>query len=112
MEVPEGKCLLRVEHGLEYVRDKRQLDVTAPETTAVVTLRRWIDMRSKGYLCGENHIHIGPGNLGPMLIAEGLDFGTSLTWWNGPDARRPIPPGSQRVSLLRIRRTERADQRL
>jgi hypothetical protein len=100
VEVPEGDVLLRVERGLEYVRFKQQIEVTAPETTRTVTLQRWIDMRSRGYLCGENHIHIAPAELGPMLVAEGLDFGTSLTWWNGPDARRPIPPGSQRVSLL------------
>ena len=27
------------------------------------------------------------------LVAEGLDFGTSLTWWRGPDDRRPVPAG-------------------
>ncbi len=100
VEVPEGKVLLRVERGLEYVRFKQEIEVAAPETTRTVTLRRWIDMRSRGYLCAENHIHIAPAILGQMLVAEGLDFGTSLTWWNGPDARRPIPLGSQRVSFL------------
>jgi len=102
VEVPEGEVLLRVERGLEYVRFKQEIEVTALETTRTVTLRRWIDMRSRGYLCAENHIHIAPAILGPMLVAEGLDFGTSLTWWNGPDARRPISPGSQRVSLLKF----------
>ena len=37
-----------------------------------------------------------------MLVAEGLDFGSSLTWWNGPDAKRPIPPCSERVSVLKF----------
>ncbi|MBC8868775.1 MAG: CehA/McbA family metallohydrolase [Planctomycetes bacterium] len=100
VEVPEGDVLLRVERGLEYVRFKQEIKATAPETTKIVTLRRWIDMRSRGYMCGENHVHVAPAELGPMLVAEGLDFGTSLTWWNGPDARRPIPAGSQRVSTL------------
>ena len=99
-EVPEGDVLLRVERGLEYIRFKQEIEVTAPETTKTVTLRRWVDMRSRGYLCGENHVHVAPAELGQMLVAEGLDFGTSLTWWNGPDARRPIPAGSQRVSSL------------
>jgi len=100
VEVPEGEVLLRVERGLEYVRFKQEIKAAAPETTRTVTLRRWVDMRSRGYMCGENHVHVAPAELGPMLVAEGLDFGTSLTWWNGPDARRPIPSGSQRVSSL------------
>lgn len=100
VEVPKGDVLLRVERGLEYARFKQQIEVIAPQTTRTVTLRRWVDMRSRGYLCGENHVHVAPAELGPMLVAEGLDFGTSLTWWNGPDARRPIPAGSQRVSPL------------
>ncbi len=102
VEVREGAILLRVERGLEYVRFKQEIEVNAPETTKTVTLRRWVDMRSRGYLCGENHVHVAPAELGPMLVAEGLDFGTSLTWWNGPDARRPIPTGSQRVSPLKF----------
>lgn len=102
VQAPRGKTLVRVERGLEYVRYKQELDVSDPVTMKTITLRRWVDMRSRGYLCGENHIHIGPARLGPMLAAEGLDFGTSLTWWNGPDERRPIPPGSQRVSLLKF----------
>lgn len=100
VEVPEGDALLRVERGLEFVRFKQEIKVSASKTAKTVTLRRWVDMRSRGYLCGENHVHVAPAELGPMLVAEGLDFGTSLTWWNGPDARRPIPAGSQRVSPL------------
>lgn len=31
-------------------------------------------MRKRGYLCGENHPHVDSASLGPMAIAEGLDF--------------------------------------
>ncbi len=102
VEAPRGKTLLRVERGLEYVRYKEEFEITDAVTTKTITLQRWIDMRSRGYLCGENHIHVAPARLGPMLLAEGLDFGTSLTWWNGPDEKRPIPPDSKPVSLLKF----------
>ncbi len=99
LEVPDGRVLVRVERGLEFERYKQEIEVEG-STTETVRLTRWINMRSKGYLCGENHIHIAPADLGPMLVSEGLDFGTALTWWNGPDARRPIPPDCERVTAL------------
>ncbi len=45
-------------------------------------------------------MHVSSELLAPMLVAEGLDFGTSLTWWCGPDSRRPIPDGDGRFRLL------------
>lgn len=100
VEVPVGGVQVRVERGLEYVRYKQDMEVSGPETALPVVLRRWVDMHGRGYLCGENHIHVETSLLGPMLVAEGLDFGTSLTWWNGPDSRRPVPLGDGRTRLL------------
>lgn len=72
VEPPSGKMLLRVERGLEYVRHEQEFQLGATGATKTITLERWIDMRSRGYLCGENHIHVAPAKLGPMLVAEGL----------------------------------------
>jgi hypothetical protein len=47
-------------------------------------LHRWIDVRERGYVSGENHVHVPIEKLDAMLPAEDLDFGTSLSWWNGP----------------------------
>ncbi len=41
-------------------------------------------MREHGYVSGENHVHVPTEKLGAILAAEDLDFGTSLSWWNGP----------------------------
>ena len=90
LEVPAGKILLRVEHGLEFQRYKAEIDVSASGAQKSITLKRLIDMKKRGYLCAENHLHVDAQSLGPMLIGEGLDFGTSLTWWNGPDSLRPV----------------------
>ncbi|MHC4402932.1 MAG: CehA/McbA family metallohydrolase domain-containing protein [Planctomycetota bacterium] len=102
IEVPEGDVELRVERGLEYVRSKESIEVAGPTTSKTVTLRRWVDMKHRGYLCAENHLHVDAGRLAPMLAAEGLDFGTTLTWWNGPDQRRPVPSGSGRIRTLQF----------
>jgi hypothetical protein len=89
-----------VEHGLEFQRFKEVIDVITTDARKSITLKRWIDMKKHGYLCAENHLHVDALRLGPMLIGEGLDFGTSLTWWNGPDSLRPVLPGSGRTRIL------------
>lgn len=91
LEVAPGDIELRVERGPEYTRVKKQLRVEAAATSHTVTLPRWIDMRERGYLCGENHVHVPFEQLAPMFVAEGLDFGTMLHWWNV--RRLPVADG-------------------
>ena len=81
-------------------RIKERIRVASRSESRTYRLRRWVDMKQRGYLCGENHLHVDSVQLAPMLAAEGLDFGTSLTWWRGPDARRPVPQGKGRVRVL------------
>ncbi len=106
VEVPDSKdnsqtpIEIRIERGLEFQRIKQLVKVSGQRTKKSFTLKRWVNMRSRGYLCGENHLHVDSVSLAPMLVAEGLDFGTSLTWWNGPDKRRPVPIGRGRVRTL------------
>ena len=95
-----GDATVRIERGLEFARIKERLRIGPGSMSKTYQLQRWIDMRQRGYLCGENHVHVDTVQLAPMLVAEGLDFGTSLTWWRGPDRQRPIPPGEGRVRLL------------
>lgn len=98
IETPAGVLTVRVEKGPEYVRYKRRIEVAPGNQRLRVVLRRWIDMKDRGYLCGENHLHVDPSQLGPMLVVEDLDFGTVLHWWN--DRRLPTPPGSGHVRTL------------
>lgn len=100
VDVPAGAVELRAERGLEYRRVKRQITVPASGATERIVLSRWIDMRSRGYGSGENHLHEGANRLAAMLPAEDLDFGTSLSWWNGPDAERAAPEGKDAVHTL------------
>ncbi len=100
VDVPAGAVELRAERGLEYRRIKRQITVPAAGATERVVLSRWIDMRSRGYARGENHLHEGAERLAAMLPGEDLDFGTSLSWWNGPDAERAAPAGKESIHRL------------
>ena len=95
VEVPEGDVEIRVERGLEYAPFRNTLRVSGA-TTEIVTLNRWINMKERGYFSGENHLHVDSVQLASMLPAEGLDFGTSMTWHNGPgnDWCLPVPPGT------------------
>jgi len=99
LEIPDGEVQLRIERGTEYQRIKEKVQIQGA-TEKTFQLRRWVDMKRRGYLCGENHLHVDTKKLAPMLVAEGLDFGTSLTWWRGPDPERPIPAGEGRVRRL------------
>lgn len=100
VDVPEGEATIRIERGLEFVRIKEQIRIGSGAESKTYRLRRWVDMKQRGYLCGENHLHVDSVQLAAMLAAEGLDFGTSLTWWRGPDPQRPIPEGKGAVRLL------------
>ncbi len=102
VELDEGRVSLRVESGHEFVRFKQTLDIVGPRTARTIVLTRWIDMRSRGYLCGESHLHVKPAALPALLAAEGLDFGTLTTWWNGPDPLVHVPPGTGRSRLMKF----------
>ena len=83
LNIPSGKFEVRVEHGLEYQPEKQTIRCKTGQTTRqVIKPTRWINLRDLGYVCGENHLHVPAEELGPLLVAEGLDFGTSMQWWN------------------------------
>jgi hypothetical protein len=94
LAVPAGRMNLRVERGPEYDPVCENIEIgSEPVVHHQVVLKRWINMRKLGYLCGEDHLHVPSGQLGAMLAAEGLDVGTSLSWWNGPEFK--LPAGDQ-----------------
>lgn len=86
-----GPFTIRVEHGTEY----RAVKTLATQ----VELERWIDMRELGYTCGEDHFHVPAVPLISMLDAEGLDFGSSMQWWNGTKFNNPKGVHADRIFL-------------
>jgi len=85
MKVPSGMVLVRAERGTEYRPVIQKIKIEAGQTLRhKITLERWINMRERGYVSGENHLHVPIDDLSAMLAVEDLDFGTTLSWWNGP----------------------------
>lgn len=86
--LPPGPALVRALHGFEYEVYERQLNLGPGETARVqVPLKRWIDMPSRGWRCGQTHMH--SRNLMPVnddsdwqIVpeAEGLDISYLLTY--------------------------------
>lgn len=101
LRIPAGTASIRVERGTEYRPAIQTIRIEAGQTLQhKVELERWIDMRRHGYVSGENHLHVPIDKLPAMLAAEDLDFGTSLSWWNGP--KFDIAPGESWVQDLRF----------
>ncbi|WP_298869028.1 hypothetical protein, partial [uncultured Gimesia sp.] len=99
-EIPAGRYELRIERGLEFERYKQTIVVPDTRLKMQVLLKRWVNMKQRGYLCAENHLHVDAKSVGAMAIAEGLDFASSLTWWNGPDPKRPVSEGKGKTRSL------------
>lgn len=93
INLPTGRYLLRVERGMQYTRYKKDIQIKSQGLKLQVELSQWADMKSRGYAIGENHSHVPSAILGPLLAAEDLDFGSSLTWWNGERENMPVPQG-------------------
>ncbi len=102
LSVPAGEVEIRVERGLEYMPFRETVVMSGSGSVKTVRLQRWVNMKQRGYLSGENHLHVDSVQLAPMLAAEGLDFGTSMTWHNGPgnDWCLPVPPGTGNTRML------------
>ena len=85
IEMPAGPASVRIERGTEYRPVIETIHIAPGKTVRrQVKLNRWINMSKRGYASGENHLHVSADDLSAMLAAEDLDFGTSLSWWNGP----------------------------
>ena len=91
VRLPGTGYSIRAEHGTEYRPTK--------SGAGRIALERWIDMRARGYWSGDDHLHVPAGPLARMMAAEGLDFGASLEWWNGPKLTVPPDADTARISV-------------
>lgn len=89
-----GRVKLVVTRGFDYQAEERQLLLTPGSTrTCVIELRRVSTLRSDGWVCGDNHVHMKHGE-GPIQSefsflaltarAEALDYMSVAQAWNVP----------------------------
>jgi len=96
VNIDSENILLRVERGKEYERVKKAIAITRDQKNEIkIVLNRWINMKDRGYVSIENHIHRSTEDVAAMCAAEDLNFGTSLQWWNHP--RFGVPSGDGHI---------------
>jgi len=78
--VPVGKYLLVAEHGLEYERVERAVEVPSGGPVKVsIRLRPWVRMREKGWWSGDVHVHHTPEEAKLLVRAENLNLAVLTT---------------------------------
>ena len=91
---PAGRYRVVAEHGLEYERVTREVDVSegAPATVEI-QLHPWIRMRERGWWSGDMHVHRTMEDTPLLLDAEDLNLGVVFTMWNAQNlwGDRPLP---------------------
>lgn len=82
-KLPVGKAEIIVERGKEYIPLKRMVDIEKNDTIRVnFELERWIDMASKGWYSGDNHVHRKLDDIKYLMLADDLNFSSVQTYWN------------------------------
>ena len=94
MTLDSGPVKVHIERGKEWLPVDLELELK-PETMTdrVVTLKRWINLKSEGYYSADLHIHLGnenPAVLDQLASADDLDVVPAFTlWWTGHEETLP-----------------------
>ncbi len=85
MNVPIGKVVIHVEKGKEFFPVDQAVTIGEErlvETT--ITMKRWIDMPTRGWYSGDLHVHLGhddPGILRQLSLADDVHLVPAFTYW-------------------------------
>ena len=80
---PPGRYRVVAEHGLEYERLSRDVELTERKPAVIeMRLRPWIRMQNRGWWSGDMHIHRRMEDTPILLEAEDLHLGVVFTMWN------------------------------
>jgi hypothetical protein len=88
-DLDPGWYTLRVEKGLEWVPHEEKIEVAeGRRVERTVVMRRWMDMNALGWYSGDTHIHRRLEDIELSLLAEDLNFGANIAYWNRDDEYR------------------------
>jgi hypothetical protein len=96
VEVPPGRFTVVAEHGLEYERGEKTVDVTAQSPAeARFVLRPWIRMNQRGWWSGDMHVHRPLDDTPSLALAEDINVIVLTTMWNKRNLweGKPFPAG-------------------
>lgn len=90
--LPPGRTTLVITRGFDYVGQERVVEMHPGEVTkCAVSLARVSTLRSDGWVCGDNHVHMKHGEsvietdfafVGLSARAEALDYMSVAQQWN------------------------------
>ena len=85
-ELDPGPYMLRVEKGLEWVPNEEKIELAAGgHAKLMMVLHRWTNMNALAWFSGDTHIHRPTNEVELSLLAEDLNFGANITYWNLTD---------------------------
>jgi len=80
VDVPAGRYRVIAEHGLEYTRLEKSVEVATNGTTNVtLQVRPWIRMWKQGWWSGDLHIHRPLAETEKLILAEDVNFCPVIT---------------------------------
>lgn len=78
VDVPPGRFTVIAEHGLEYERGRKDVDLRGQEAATInFRLRPWVRMWKRGWWSGDVHIHRPLADLPALAQAEDLNVSLS-----------------------------------
>jgi peptidoglycan/xylan/chitin deacetylase (PgdA/CDA1 family) len=83
IELPPGRYTFMAERGKEYFPERIDLTLSerATELDLKISLRRWIDMASRGWFSGDTHTHRDPAELPNSMLAEDVNVVFPMVYW-------------------------------
>jgi hypothetical protein len=99
--LPPGRYTIVAEHGLEYEREERTVDVTDSPVDVALRLKPWIRMSKLGWWSGDMHIHRPIEDSAALALAEDLNISVVFTMWNKRnlwEGKHSLPEPAVRVS--------------
>lgn len=84
LELPAGSYRYTVARGPEYQSVSGSVELMPADNpnTVAVRLRRISEIRKQGWYSSDLHIHRPVEDMEQLMLAEDLDFGPVITWWN------------------------------
>jgi hypothetical protein len=77
-----GAYKIVAEHGLEFDRIERTVEMRDQAATVDIGFRRWVNARELGWWSGDMHIHRPPEQIEALALAEDLNLSVVFTMWN------------------------------
>jgi hypothetical protein len=108
ISLPPGAYTLRVEHGTEFRRLQRRVEIRPGEICHErLELERWAGMNARGWYSGDLHNHRDWREMPQILLSEDLNLSPTLTRWVWDERLISIPPPAGE-SLRAIRAVDAA----